>query len=81
MNEILEVHERDMDVVVQPGMPYELLNEELKERGLFFPVDVSLFLFLFFLFKTGPLGFVSSCGPFIMPLNHVFVFPSLPLSI
>lgn len=43
MNEILEVHDRDMDVVVQPGMPYELLNEELKEKGLFFPVDVSFF--------------------------------------
>lgn len=41
MNEIIEVHERDMDVVVQPGMPYELLNEELKGKGLFFPVDVS----------------------------------------
>lgn len=41
MNEIVQVHERDMDVVVQPGMPYELLNEELKDKGLFFPVDVS----------------------------------------
>lgn len=40
MNEIVQVHERDMDVVVQPGMPYELLNEELKDKGLFFPVDV-----------------------------------------
>lgn len=45
MNEIIEVHERDMDVVVQPGMPYELLNEELKEKGLFFPVDVSTSVF------------------------------------
>lgn len=42
MNEIVELHERDMDVVVQPGMPYEQLNEELKSKGLFFPVDVSL---------------------------------------
>lgn len=29
-----------MQVVVQPGMPYEMLNEELKGKGLFFPVDV-----------------------------------------
>lgn len=58
MNEIVELHEMDMDVstannfrlkhmlkhiqvVVQPGMPYEMLNEELKSKGLFFPVDVS----------------------------------------
>lgn len=41
MNEIIKVNERDLDVVVQPGMPYELLNEELKDKGLFFPVDVS----------------------------------------
>ncbi|CAD6568519.1 MAG: hypothetical protein CYPHOPRED_002683 [Cyphobasidiales sp. Tagirdzhanova-0007] len=39
MNEIVEVHDMDMDVVVQPGMPYEVLNEELKSRDLFFPVD------------------------------------------
>ena len=40
MSEILEVHETDMDVVVQPGVPYEQLNEDLKSKGLFFPVDV-----------------------------------------
>lgn len=42
MNEIIEVHERDLDVVVQPGMPYEQLNEELVANKLFFPVDVSV---------------------------------------
>lgn len=41
MNEIIQVNERDLDVSVQPGMPYEQLNEELKDKGLFFPVDVS----------------------------------------
>lgn len=40
MNEIIKVNDKDMDVVVQPGMPYEQLNEELKEYKLFFPVDV-----------------------------------------
>lgn len=41
MNQILEVHERDSDAVVQAGAPWEAINEELKERGLglFFPLD------------------------------------------
>lgn len=41
MNRVVAVHEKDLDAVVQPGVGYEVLNEELKERGipLFFPVD------------------------------------------
>ena len=57
MNEIVAIHgtrkgcittyiadkraERDMDVVVQPGLRYEELNETLSQKGipLFFPVD------------------------------------------
>lgn len=33
--------EEDLDAVVQPGVSYDALNAELKERGipLFFPVD------------------------------------------
>ena len=42
MDQIVKVHDMDMDVVVQPGVPYEQLNEDLKEYGLFFPVDVSV---------------------------------------
>ena len=39
MNKILELHERDMDVVVQPAVGWEHLNECLARKGLFFPPD------------------------------------------
>ncbi|PWY82202.1 oxidoreductase, FAD-binding protein [Aspergillus heteromorphus CBS 117.55] len=39
MNKILELHEADMDIVVQPSIQWMDLNEKLKDTGLFFPVD------------------------------------------
>jgi len=39
MNKILKLHKEDLDVIVQPGLGWELLNEELAEEGLFFPPD------------------------------------------
>ncbi|EXJ79387.1 hypothetical protein A1O3_08889 [Capronia epimyces CBS 606.96] len=39
MNRVLEVHERDLDVTVQPGVSYLELNELLARHGLFFPPD------------------------------------------
>ena len=39
MNKVLEVHEEDLDVVVQAGVTRKQLNEFIKHTGLFFPVD------------------------------------------
>jgi len=39
MNRIKEIAERDMVAVVEPGVVYERLNEELRKYGLFFPPD------------------------------------------
>ncbi|KAJ8115433.1 hypothetical protein OPT61_g2918 [Boeremia exigua] len=39
MKNIIAVHEDDLDVVVQPGLGWVELNEQLKARGVFFPVD------------------------------------------
>ena len=39
MNRVLAVHDKDLDVVVQPGVDYEKLNQMLAKDGLFFPPD------------------------------------------
>ncbi|KAK6353301.1 hypothetical protein TWF696_005273 [Orbilia brochopaga] len=39
MDQILAVHEEDMDVVVQPAVSWMSLNEQIQSTGLFFPVD------------------------------------------
>ncbi|KAL2270825.1 hypothetical protein VTJ83DRAFT_196 [Remersonia thermophila] len=39
MNKIVALHKEDLDVVVQPGVGWEDLNEELAQHGLFFPPD------------------------------------------
>ncbi len=39
MNKILALHARDLDVVVQPGVGWEDLNELLAKEQLFFPPD------------------------------------------
>ncbi|CAG2010487.1 unnamed protein product, partial [Fusarium graminearum] len=39
MNQILQVHADDLNVVVQPSVPWMDLNEKIKDTGLFFPID------------------------------------------
>ena len=39
MNRLLRVNERDLDCVVEPGISRRALNEQLRDTGLFFPVD------------------------------------------
>jgi len=39
MDQIIALHEDDMDVVVQPSVPWMSLNDQIKDSGLFFPVD------------------------------------------
>ena len=39
MDKILKLHKEDLDVVVQPALGWEMLNEELAESDLFFPPD------------------------------------------
>jgi len=39
MNRIIAVNAEDLDCVIEPGVTRKRLNEELRDRGLFFPID------------------------------------------
>lgn len=39
MDKILQLHDDDLDVVVQPSIQWMDLNQQIKKTGLFFPID------------------------------------------
>src|SRR5690242_3712304 len=39
MNRVLAVHAEDLDCVIEPGITRKQLNEQLRDKGLFFPID------------------------------------------
>ena len=39
MNKLVAVHAEDLDCVIQPGITRKELNEQLRDSGLFFPID------------------------------------------
>jgi D-lactate dehydrogenase (cytochrome) len=39
MNRVLVVHAEDLDCVVEPGITRKQLNENLRDTGVFFPID------------------------------------------
>lgn len=38
MNNVIDVHQEDFDVVVEPGISRKTLNNYLRDTGLWFPV-------------------------------------------
>jgi D-lactate dehydrogenase (cytochrome) len=39
MNRVLAVHAEDLDCVIEPGITRKQLNEHLRDKGMFFPLD------------------------------------------
>jgi D-lactate dehydrogenase (cytochrome) len=39
MSRVLAVHAEDLDCVIEPGITRKALNEQLRDQGVFFPID------------------------------------------
>jgi len=39
MNKVIALHAEDLDCIVEPGITRKALNEQLRDSGLFFPID------------------------------------------
>jgi D-lactate dehydrogenase (cytochrome) len=39
MNKVIAIHAEDLDCVIEPGITRKALNEQLRDSGLFFPID------------------------------------------
>ena len=39
MNRVLGVHPEDLDCVIEPGITRKALNEQIRDKGVFFPID------------------------------------------
>jgi D-lactate dehydrogenase (cytochrome) len=39
MNRLIAVHAEDLDCVIEPGITRKALNEQLRDQGVFFPID------------------------------------------
>src|SRR6202142_3713546 len=39
MNRVLAVHPEDLDCVIEPGITRKALNEQIRDQGVFFPID------------------------------------------
>ena len=39
MNRLIAVHAEDLDCVIEPGLTRKQLNEQLRDQGVFFPID------------------------------------------
>ena len=39
MNRVLAIHAEDLDCVIEPGITRKTLNEQLRDQGVFFPID------------------------------------------